>query len=139
MTTSPVTTVTDERPLPTIEFSVPIPGFPNHREFVLVSVTEDGPLYTLRSVTDPELRFLVVPPAPFFPDYAPQVGAQVLEQLGTTEPTDLLVLLVVTAAGTVADATANLLAPIIVDQSTRRAVQVILEEDLPIRARLLPA
>ncbi|SES39311.1 flagellar assembly factor FliW [Actinokineospora terrae] len=125
--------------LPTIEFRTPMPGFPEHREFVLVAVDPDGPLFTLRSVDDPALRFLVVPPAPFYPDYAPQVSAQVLEQLGTTDPEDLLVLLVVTAAGSVAEATANLLAPVIVDQSTRRAVQVILEEDLPIRARLLPA
>ncbi|WP_026421618.1 flagellar assembly protein FliW [Actinokineospora inagensis] len=128
-----------EHGLPTIEFRTPIPGFPDHREFALVAVDEDGPLFTLRSVEEPELRFLVVPPAPFFPDYAPEVSTQVLEQLGTTDPADLLVLLVVTAAGSVAEATANLLAPVIVDQSTRRAAQVILEEDLPIRARLLPA
>ncbi|RLK53671.1 flagellar assembly factor FliW [Actinokineospora cianjurensis] len=140
-TASAVSTTAAEagQALPTIEFRTPMPGFPEHREFVLVAVDPDGPLFTLRSVDDPALRFLVVPPAPFYPDYAPQVSAQVLEQLGTTDPEDLLVLLVVTAAGSVAEATANLLAPVIVDQSTRRAVQVILEEDLPIRARLLPA
>ncbi|MCP2269115.1 flagellar assembly factor FliW [Actinokineospora diospyrosa] len=137
--TAPAVSTPHAKDLPTIEFRTPMPGFPEHREFVLVAVDPDGPLFTLRSVDDPDLRFLVVPPAPFYPDYAPRVGEQVLEQLGTTDPEDLLVLLVVTAAGTVAEATANLLAPVIVDQSTRRAVQVILEEDLPIRARLLPA
>ncbi|PPK66465.1 flagellar assembly protein FliW [Actinokineospora auranticolor] len=139
VTTVNTTATEDDVALPVIEFRVPIPGFPDHREFVLVAVAEDGPLFALRSVDDPDLRFLVVPPAPFFPDYAPQVGTQVLEQLGTEDPADLLVLLVVTASGSVGDATANLLAPVIVDRSTRRAAQVILEEDQPIRARLLPA
>jgi flagellar assembly factor FliW len=123
--------------LPTIEFSTPIPGFPEHRQFVLVRSSDDDPVYTLCSVAEPALRFLVVPPAPFFPNYAPEIGDQVLEQLGTTDPADLLVLLVVTMGDTPAKATANLLAPMVVNRSTRRAVQVILSEDLPIRAPLL--
>lgn len=130
---------TTDQPLPTIEFAVPMPGFPEHRRFMLVRATE-GPVYTLRSLDDPDVRFLVVPPAPFFPEYAPQVGAEVIEQLATTDPADLLVLLVVTVpADGPAAATANLLAPVIVDQSSRRAAQVVQAEDFPVRAPLLPA
>ncbi len=126
--------------LPTIEFTTPIPGFPEHRRFVLVRTADDGLIYTLRSVDDPQLRFLVVPPAPFYPDYAPEVGDQVIEQLASTRPEeDLLVLLMVTVGDRVEEATANLLAPVIVDRSTLRAVQVVLREDLPVRAPLLPA
>lgn len=126
--------------LPTIEFTTPIPGFPEHRRFVLVRTADDGLIYTLRSVDDPQLRFLVVPPAPFYPDYAPVVGDQVIEQLASTRPEeDLLVLLMVTVGDRVEEATANLLAPVIVDRSTLRAVQVVLQEDLPVRAPLLPA
>jgi flagellar assembly factor FliW len=133
-------TVTDATAveLPTIEFTTPIAGFPEHRTFVLVSTTEDGVIYTLRSVDDPDLRFLVVPPAPFYPDYAPEVPDAVIEQLASTRPEeDLLVLLVVTVGERADEATANLLAPVIVDRSTRRAVQVVLNEDLPVRAPLL--
>lgn len=127
-------------PLPTIEFTSPIPGFPEHRRFVLVRATDEDPVYTLRSADDPALRFLVVPPAPFYPDYAPSVGDQVIEQLASTSPAeDLLVLLVVTVGTRAQDATVNLLAPIVVDKSTRRAVQVVLDQDLPVRAPLLPA
>ena len=133
-------TVTDSiaEDLPTIEFRTPIPGFPEHREFVLIHASDDDPVYTLVSVMQPVLRFVVVPPAPFFPNYAPEISDQVLEQLATTDPDDLLVLLVVTMGDTPAKSTANLLAPLVVSQSTRRAVQVILTEDLPIRAPLLP-
>jgi len=123
--------------LPTIDFSTPIPGFPDHRRFILVRSTEDDPVYTLCSVDEPQLRFIVVPPAPFFPDYAPEIGDQVLEQLAATEPNDLLVLLVVTVGDSPAQATANLLAPLVVNQTNRRAAQVILAQDLPIRAPLM--
>jgi flagellar assembly factor FliW len=133
-------TVLAEPELPTIEFTSPMPGFPEHRRFVLVNTGEDGLIYTLRSVDDPELRFLVVPPAPFYPDYSPEVGEQVIEQLASTRPEDdLLVLLVVTVGERADEATANLLAPVILDRSTRRAVQVVLQEDLPVRAPLLTA
>ena len=126
--------------LPTIEFSAPIPGFPDHRRFVLVRTTDDGLIYSLCSVDDPDVRFLVVPPAPFFPDYAPEVGDAVIEQLASTRPEeDLLVLLVVTVGERADDATANLLAPVMLDRSTRRAVQVVLDENLPVRAPLLSA
>ncbi|MBB4968348.1 flagellar assembly protein FliW [Saccharothrix violaceirubra] len=130
--------MSDADTAPVIEFSVPMPGFPEHRRFLLVRTTEDGLLFSLRSVDDPELRFLVVPPAPFFPDYAPEIGAQAVEQLGTVDVSDLLVLLVVTVGESASSATANLLAPIVVDQRTRRAVQVVLTAG-DLRAPLLSA
>ena len=53
---------TDTEPdVPMIEFVSPMPGFPDLTRFVLVRVTEEGVLYALTSVDDPNLRFLVVP------------------------------------------------------------------------------
>ena len=79
-----------------------MPGFPDHRQFVLVRVTEEGVLYALTSVDEPELRFLVVPPAPFFPDYAPEIDDESLAALGATDADaeGLMILLVVTAGDT---------------------------------------
>lgn len=126
--------------LPVIEFVAPMPGFPRHRRFVLVQLDEDGVLYALTSVDDPQLRFLVAPPGPFFPGYAPEVPDEALELLGAPDSADLLLLLVITTGESVAESTANQLAPILVDQRTRRAVQVILSgTDLPVRAELMAA
>jgi flagellar assembly factor FliW len=111
--------------LPVIEFVRPVPGFPGHRRFVLIRVDEDGLLYALQALDEPPLRFLVVAPAPFFPDYQPEVDDDTLALLETRDPSRLLVLLVVSAE-TAAAATANLLAPIVVDQVSRRAAQVVL-------------
>ncbi|HET6529357.1 MAG TPA: flagellar assembly protein FliW [Actinoplanes sp.] len=119
--------------LPTITMAVPMPGFPAHREFALVRLHEEGLLYAFTSIQDPELRFLVAPPEPFFPDYAPEIDEDVFAALNTKDPNRLLLLVVISAG--VNDTTANLLAPIVVDQDSKRAMQVILNgTDLPVRA-----
>ena len=125
--------------IPIIEFVSPLPGFPEHRRFVLVRLDTDGLLYAMTSADDPNLRFLVMPPTTFFPDYAPEVPQDAVESLGVTEPDSVLLLLVVTTGDKPGEATANLMAPILVEQGTRRAVQVVLAgSDLPVRAELMP-
>jgi flagellar assembly factor FliW len=124
--------------LPTIEFVAPMPGFPALRRFVLVRMDDTGMLYSLTSVDLPELRFLVAPPAPFFPDYAVDIEDEALEALGSPDPDDLLVLLVINAGEAPGDVSANLLAPIVVAQRGRLAVQLILgRTGLPVRAPLI--
>ena len=127
-------TMTDtELDMPIIDMAVPMPGFPAHRQFVLVRLNDDGLLYAFTSIDDPELRFLVAPPEPFFPDYAPEVENEVFAALNTKDPDRLLVMVVITAG--VTETTANLLAPIIVDRDSRRAIQVVLSDSrMPVRA-----
>jgi flagellar assembly factor FliW len=130
----------DSGEVPIIEFLRPMPGFPDRLRFVLTRVDEAGLLYALRALDSPPLRFLVVAPAPFFPDYAPEIDDDTLALLDVTDPDRLLVLLVVSVGERAAEATANLLAPIVLDQLTRRAVQVVLAgAELPIRAPLAAA
>jgi flagellar assembly factor FliW len=119
--------------LPTITMAVPMPGFPAHREFVLVRLHDEGLLYAFTSVEDPELRFLVAPPEPFFPDYAPEIDESVFAALNTKDADRLLLMVVITAGAN--DTTANLLAPIVLDRDTMRAQQVVLSgSGLPVRA-----
>jgi flagellar assembly factor FliW len=124
--------------VPVIEFVSPLPGFPVDKHFVLVRLDDTGVLYAMSSVEHEDLRFLVVPPGPFFPDYTPEIDDESLVALGSPNAADLLVLLVITAGQTPADSTVNLMAPIVLHQPTRRAVQLVLGgTDFPVRARLL--
>ncbi|GAB1643295.1 flagellar assembly protein FliW [Krasilnikovia sp. MM14-A1259] len=119
--------------LPIIDMAAPMAGFPAHRQFVLVRLNDEGLLYAFTSVQDPSLRFLVAPPEPFFPDYAPEIENDTLAALNNKDPDRVLVMVVITA-GT-EETTANLLAPIIVDRDSRRAMQVILQDSsMPVRA-----
>lgn len=137
---SPMTTVTDSEvpgETPGIELVDPMPGFPGARRFALVELAPGGALFALRSLDDPALRFLVVPPLPLFPGYAPEVDDEVADRLGLATADDALVLLVVTPGERAADATANLLAPVVVNRHTRAAAQVVLADaSLPVRAPL---
>lgn len=124
--------------LPVIDLVHPMPGFPDRNRFALVQLGEDGLLCQLRSLDDPELRFLVMPPAPFFPDYAPEVGDDVVDELQIGSADDVIVLLVLNAGESLGSTTANLMAPVLVNTVTRRASQVILDDpNLPIAAPLV--
>lgn len=123
---------------PAIELVQPLPGFPDRRRFALVQLDEDGILCELQSLEDAALRFLVMSPVPFFPDYAPEVGDDVVADLGITSPEDVIVLLVVNAGASLDATTANLMAPVVVNAATRRARQVILDDPaLPLAAPLV--
>jgi flagellar assembly factor FliW len=120
--------ILDMPDIPVIELVHPMPGFPDRKQFTLVALDDDGVLCALRSLEDPDLRFLVVPPGPFFPDYAPDVDDGVVAELGIDSAEDALVLLVLKAGDSLASTTANLLAPVVVNRRTRQAAQVILDD-----------
>lgn len=123
--------------IPLIEMVEPMPGFPAHRRFALVRLDDAGVLCALRSVDEPSLRFLVVNPTLFFDGYVPEIDDRVVAALGIASVAEVLVLVVVNPGAGVEDATANLLAPVVVSTTSRRACQVILDEDLPVRAPLV--
>jgi flagellar assembly factor FliW len=126
--------------LPSLEFVVPFPGFPGLARFSLVALDDAGLLYALRSLDDPSVRFLVIPPTPFFPDYTPEIDDMTAASLGLTTADQALLLLVINPGGNPASTTANLLAPIVVNAETRQAAQVVLSgADFPIRAALAAA
>lgn len=136
-----MTTTLTERPaiLPSlITFAAPIPGFPAERDFDVCSLDAHGVLYALRSRQTPGLRFVVAVPGRFFPEYRPVLMPADVAALGVTDGDEVLVLVVVTVTDSIADATANLLAPIVIAADTGTAVQLVLPDgDLPLRAPLL--
>lgn len=117
-----------------LHFIEPLPGFDNE-DYTLSPIDEHGVLYSLRSVDGPAVRFVLAAAAVFFPGYSPALTAALAEPLGSDEVELLLILTIGTG---LADATANLRAPVALSRSTNRAVQVILDdEDLSMRAPLL--
>ncbi|MBA3741712.1 MAG: flagellar assembly protein FliW [Sporichthya sp.] len=122
--------------VPALEFVGPVAGFAALCSFVLTEIDPASVVCAMRSLEDPEVRFLVMPPGPFFPDYAPEISDDWAESLGLTCAEDALVLVIVNPGTSVADATVNLLAPIVINTVTLHAAQVVLAEDLPLRAPL---
>jgi flagellar assembly factor FliW len=116
----------------------PIPGFPGHRDYVLVPAEAAGRLFWLQSVTADGPRFLAGRTAFFFPEYAPALPAAVCADLGLRDAAEAeLYCLLSVPDGDVSSATANLRAPLVVHPATHRARQVVLVDGAqPIRRPL---
>ncbi len=136
--TSRPTTAPAPPPVQVLSFAEPMPGFPEHRDYVLVPGDAAGLLFWLQSVAPDGPRFLAVPAGDFFPDYSPVLPASVRAELGLADLAESqLFCLVSVPDGDPAEATANLRAPVVVAPSTHRARQVVLTDgSLPLRRRL---
>jgi flagellar assembly factor FliW len=133
--------MTDEdEELKEIIFESGLPGFPGETRFALVSWPE-GPYSSLRSVENPELEFVVVPPVVFFPEYAPEIDDPTVGKLGLDGEDDALVLVIVSInAEDVSKSTANLLGPIVINSKSRHGVQAVLQgTEYQVRTPLVPA
>jgi flagellar assembly factor FliW len=105
MTTMSTRTVhTETRPLRFVE---PLPGFDDEDDYTLSAIDSRGLLYSMRSVRDPQLRFVLTPADAFFDDYRPELAPVVTEALGATSRDDVDVLLMLTISSGLPDATAT--------------------------------
>jgi flagellar assembly factor FliW len=75
-----------------------------------------------------------------FPDYTPQLDACTVAEQLIGDASDMLLLVVVAVGYSLAESTANLRAPILVNVRTRRAAQLVLDDaSLQLRAPLRAA
>jgi flagellar assembly factor FliW len=119
-------------PAAEIEFPCGLPGFEDRRRFVAVHFGHTDPLIFLQSVEDPALCFITLPVRAVEPNYRLSAGEDDLRLVGL--PTDraprigedvhCLVVLSLRETGP----TANLLAPVIVNLKSLKAVQAVAQE-----------
>jgi flagellar assembly factor FliW len=110
-----------------LTFPAGVIGFPSEQRFALVPHHGSGYIAWLQSVSSAELAFPVVSAHAFgeqYPD-VPVLGAA--EEAGLSGPDEALAVMVVLCALSGQPATVNLLAPIVVNATTRTGAQVILE------------
>ncbi|MGI9591019.1 MAG: flagellar assembly protein FliW [Myxococcota bacterium] len=111
-----------------------LPGFPEARRFALFQHDQDSPFSWLACLDDPDLAFVVTDPRLFFPDYAPGIPSRALEALGADGACELLSIANLRGERPCL----NLAAPLVVDATSRRGVQVVLEEKQHAIAQALP-
>lgn len=112
-----------------IIFPQGIPGFEKCREFVMVSIPEYVPFEWLTCIDGSKLRFAIINPMLFRPDYAPNMQKETLADLQIEKPEDILLYSIVTIREDAFASSANLLGPIIINKSRRIGKQVILDDD----------
>ncbi|WP_159810137.1 flagellar assembly protein FliW [Cellulomonas citrea] len=137
--TVPVATEAGHREVPALlRMVTPLPGLPGRTEYALEALDEVGVLFAIRSAPEagPQVRLFLVAPHIFFPSYDPRIDTSALDEpFGPSDPDSRVLFVVVRPAEEEGHPpTANLLAPLVVDTVTGRAVQLVLDEDLPLQA-----
>ncbi|WP_167747009.1 flagellar assembly protein FliW [Cohnella luojiensis] len=111
-----------------VQFSAGIPGFEQSHQFVLIANEDHSPLAYLQSVDDGELAFIVVDPFEFFPNYEFELPELAMKELQMESADQIIVRTIVSVTGELEHATANLVAPIVMNKSSRSGKQVVLSQ-----------
>jgi flagellar assembly factor FliW len=126
-----------------IEFPQGIPAFEREHRFLLIQRESSGPVVFLQSLRHPDLLFLTLPVRVVEPGYRGCIAGEDLERLGLAadrqpeEGREVLTLVLLTIGQDGSAATANLMAPVVINLATRRALQSVQPDSgYPVAVRL---
>ena len=117
-----------------ISFKQQIYGFDEYTDYVILYDESVGDDFAwLQSVQERDLCFLIAKPSAAVSEYKPQLPYDAVKQLGEGEYEYWLIMVV---PEDIKESTVNLKSPIVLNPSQCSAVQVILEDNYPIRFRI---
>lgn len=114
-------------------------GFEEHKEFALLELFEMDDFVALQSLKDERVAFILIKPWNFFKTYNIQISDMELEAIQIDSEKQIALYNVVTIPESFNDATANLLAPIVINIDKRKGKQYVLNDDAyTTRHRIFP-
>lgn len=109
-----------------ITFSRGLLGFPEYSRYALIQAGEENYFFWLQCVDEASLAFVITDPGTFFKDYEVPFKEETQVELEMTDPALGQVFVICNKVGDLL--TGNLLGPIVVNVTNRRAQQVVLTE-----------
>ena len=102
-------------------------GLADHKRFTILydCEKEETNISWLQSVDEPTLALPVIKPWLVKEEYNPTVEDELLSSLGELTEENLVILLTMTVPADIKEMTVNLKAPVIINADTRKAVQII--------------
>ncbi len=110
-----------------INFNEGIPGFRELKKYILIEDPE-SPFVYLQSVEDGMVSFIIINPYLLKRDYTIEIKDTYINLLGGGVAADFSIFVIATIVDKFELATVNLLAPIIIQNETRKGMQIILEK-----------
>ncbi len=111
-----------------LDFPAGLFAFEEEKKFVLLPFEgSESTLLCLQSVQNEGLAFVVMNPFALCPEYAPVLQSGELERLGVTDSRALCYYVMCVVRDPVSDSTLNLKCPVVINDETNQAMQVILE------------
>lgn len=115
-----------------IEFPAGIIGFENLKKFALIYDTnkeERSSISWLQSMEEPLMALPVINPLDIKAEYTPIIEDELTKQIGNPADADIMILVTMSIPSDLTQMTANLKAPIIINTTNRKAMQVIAENE----------
>jgi flagellar assembly factor FliW len=111
-----------------ITFKEGLPGFPQIHRFVVLEMDDLKPFQYLQALDDPPIALFIINPFLIDPNYEFRLTDSDMEDVNSANSAELAVYAVTTIPKNSAEATLNLMAPIVINHKDRRGKQVILLE-----------
>ena len=111
-----------------LTFKKGLPGFENLKKFDLTNIEENANYKMLQSV-ESEISFVTTDPFEIYSEYEINLSEEVIKELEIKEPSDVLVLSIITLGKTLQQSTINLKAPIVINMKNNLAKQYILQSE----------
>lgn len=112
-------------------------GFPDYKHFALIfdKEREEGArtIMWLQCMDDGDIAFPVITPGLVQEDYKPTVSDEIISPLGELTEDNVYMLVTVTVPKDITKLTCNLQAPIVINSDNNKAVQVIVDNNYPIK------
>ena len=120
-----------------ISFVSPIYGFDQYRKFVIINDISIGTdIMWLQSLDNKDVCFVVVSPFVVMEDYNPTISVDQVSLLEPESDEELSYASIAVIPKRLEDATVNLKSPIVINHKNKKAMQIILEDEYPIRYNL---
>lgn len=120
-----------------VTFIEGILGFDKYNEFVYISNPDPMfPFGWLQSTESSDVSFIVTNPFLFVSDYDFDLPDTIIEKLGIHDIKDVTILSMVVIPEDPQETTINLKSPVVVNNTTRQAKQVILDEDYTMKHKI---
>jgi len=121
-----------------VDFVQPIYGFEKLRQFVVIQDKNIGEHFVwLQSIEDQNVCFILTDPAIVTKKYPPKLSEDYIRILKKNKLKDPKYWTMTVIPESFKDATVNLKSPVLIDQETQKGMQIILDDDYPLRHPLI--
>jgi flagellar assembly factor FliW len=112
-----------------IQFDEGLIGIPDKKNFILIEKEDFKPFSYLQSVDDPSFILVVISPMMVEKEYRFDIHKDDLNAIDILSENDFSLLAIVIFAKRIENITVNLKAPILINIHTKKALQIILQND----------
>lgn len=118
-----------------ITFPEGIVGFPFLEKFALIhdAENENAPIMWLQSMDEPDFAMPVIEPGLVMEGYNPTVDDEYLAPVGELPEEQIYLLVTITVPPEIEKMSVNLKAPIVINMTNNKAVQIIVEDEYKVK------